>query len=325
MKDNLTAQDWEILSAYLDGAVPPEEKRLVEARLSTDSNYRSAYLSLSKTRGILRSVPGVKRRKNFFISEDMVRQRGWLWLIPTMNFSSVAAAILAAFLLLADLFPLMSGATVAMEPRAESAPQMQEMAAKQVLEEEGYAASAAEQPESSIVGNVEPSGEIPDMESASEPELLAAPPQEEMKGETTDSLQETGRGESVDTSAGAEAAEPSYTIDSPMAPAPAALPEDAGKSAPTATLSPTLIGSVRVVKDTPAPQPISTLDVNGIVNESDVTPSSGWMVETSRPDQTKDQLPEKSFNLSLSGVALTLILFSIVLAVTGFILKKKWQ
>lgn len=325
MKENLTAQDWEMLSAYLDGAVTPEEKRLVERRLSTDPDYRSAYLSLSKTRGILRSIPRVKRRKNFFVSADMIRQRGWLWLLPAINFSSAAAAIMAVFLLLANLIPSMGGKTAAMEPGAESVPQMQEMTAKQALEEEGYAASAPEQPESSIVGNVEPSGEIPEMEKASEPELLAVPPQEEMKGTTSDSLQEAGGSTSVDTSTGNVAAEPSFTTDSQMAPAPAVLPENTEKIAPTATLSARSIETARVVEDTPAPQPKLTLAVNGITNESDVTPSTEWMEDPSRPEQTKDQLPGRGTNLSLSGLALTLILFSIILAVTGFILKKVWQ
>ncbi|HEX7555704.1 MAG TPA: hypothetical protein VF338_03695, partial [Leptolinea sp.] len=95
----------EMLSAYLDNALSKHEKALVDQRLSKESELLTAYKSLLKTRGILQSVPRVKRRRNFYLPPEMVRPSGWIRLIPIMNFGSAATALLAIILFIMQLSP----------------------------------------------------------------------------------------------------------------------------------------------------------------------------------------------------------------------------
>ncbi len=106
MTSRLTDRDWETLSAYLDSALPPEELPRVQARLGRDVEFMEAYASLLKTRGIMRSVSRIKRRRSFYLTPEMVRPVRWGWLLPTLNYSSMAAGILAFIFLVMDLLPL---------------------------------------------------------------------------------------------------------------------------------------------------------------------------------------------------------------------------
>ncbi|HEX7556539.1 MAG TPA: hypothetical protein VF338_07935 [Leptolinea sp.] len=126
MTARLNEHEWELLSAYLDSSLLPEETREVEARLATDTDFQSALSSLARTRGILRAVPDVKRRRNFYLTPEMVRPRSWFWLVPVFNYSSVAAGLLAVILLAMDLLPVgMRSAPVQPAKEAASAVQME--------------------------------------------------------------------------------------------------------------------------------------------------------------------------------------------------------
>ena len=105
MTTRLNDKDWEMLSAYMDGQVSSSEKSQIDQRLKSDPEWAAAYRSLVKTRAILREIPRVKRRRNYFLTPEMVRKIGWLRIIPTLNFSSAAAAIFAVLLFILDVFP----------------------------------------------------------------------------------------------------------------------------------------------------------------------------------------------------------------------------
>jgi len=125
MTARLNEHEWELLSAYLDSSLLPEETREVEARLAKEAGFRAALSSLARTRGILRAVPDVKRRRNFYLTPEMVRPRSWFWLVPVFNYSSMAAGLLAVILLAMDLLPIgMRSAPVQPAMEAASAVQM---------------------------------------------------------------------------------------------------------------------------------------------------------------------------------------------------------
>ncbi|GAP22044.1 hypothetical protein [Leptolinea tardivitalis] len=106
MTARLSDHDWEILSAYADHAVSDMERQQIENRIRQDAEFLQAYQSLLRVKGLLHEVPDVKRRRNFYLTPEMVHPHGWLWLIPMLNFSSAAAALLAVIFFLLDLFPL---------------------------------------------------------------------------------------------------------------------------------------------------------------------------------------------------------------------------
>ncbi|BCY16757.1 hypothetical protein hrd7_06060 [Leptolinea sp. HRD-7] len=104
MTARLTDHDWELLSTYLDSSLSPADARDVEERLLSDPVLKAALVSLRQTRGILRSVPRVKRRRNFYLTTEMAGQKQWTWLIPMINLSSAATGLLAVLLLMLNFW-----------------------------------------------------------------------------------------------------------------------------------------------------------------------------------------------------------------------------
>ena len=56
-KGRLDLHDWEAISAYLDGALNPQQKAQLEARLEKDAEMRTALREMRRTRTVLRSQP----------------------------------------------------------------------------------------------------------------------------------------------------------------------------------------------------------------------------------------------------------------------------
>ncbi|MEI8132011.1 MAG: hypothetical protein WCG34_06225 [Leptolinea sp.] len=106
MTARLNDHEWEMLSAYMDGRVSSAEKAQLEQRLQANPEMAAAYSSLVKTRAILQATPRVKRRRNFYLTSEMLRPKSWIWIIPALNFGSTAAAGLAILLFVLDIFPL---------------------------------------------------------------------------------------------------------------------------------------------------------------------------------------------------------------------------
>lgn len=58
--DGFDAKTYELLSAYIDGEVTPEERRQVHHRLDNDRQYKAAYLQMMQLRSHLQSIPAPK-------------------------------------------------------------------------------------------------------------------------------------------------------------------------------------------------------------------------------------------------------------------------
>ncbi len=92
-------KDQELLSAYLDGELPPAQMREFEARLAADPRFREEHLHLTQAAAILRVEcepdPGflVRHRER---REDLSPVRFWTWRQLGYRLSATAAALLVA-------------------------------------------------------------------------------------------------------------------------------------------------------------------------------------------------------------------------------------
>lgn len=101
----LSSKDWELISAYVDDELNPREKARVEDRLKTHPGYKEALEGLHRTKAILQKTPVRKVPRNFTLTAadvQPVKVKGW---IPTMQWSSVAVALVAVFLFAVQLVP----------------------------------------------------------------------------------------------------------------------------------------------------------------------------------------------------------------------------
>jgi len=95
MKTQLSPQDWQQLSAYLDGQLSTTEKERLETRLRNQTNLRSGLEEISQTRAVLRSVPRRKVPHNFtltraMVAEQTMRRSAWF---PVLSFTSLASLV----------------------------------------------------------------------------------------------------------------------------------------------------------------------------------------------------------------------------------------
>jgi hypothetical protein len=95
MKTQLSPQDWQQLSAYLDGQLSTTEKERLETRLRNQTNLRTGLEEISQTRAVLRSVPHRKVPHNFtltraMVAEQTMRRSAWF---PVLSFTSLASLV----------------------------------------------------------------------------------------------------------------------------------------------------------------------------------------------------------------------------------------
>jgi anti-sigma factor RsiW len=121
--NQLTLQDYEILSTYLDGELASAEARQLDARLMVDVELMAALRDLRRTRQVLRSLPTVRAPRNFTLTPEMagIRRpdRSWLQWFSTLRFSSALAGLLLLLVLMGDfltgLTPLAGLSNTAMD------------------------------------------------------------------------------------------------------------------------------------------------------------------------------------------------------------------
>jgi hypothetical protein len=134
MNTQLNPKQWQLLSAYLDDQLNPNEKRLVEELLQLNAGAREALDGLQRTRIILRALPKRKSPRNFTVSPQSAKKP----VIPTFNtllrFSSAMAALLLVAVLALDFIGLSAPSAAARE--AEDAVS-ETMAMKATVGEEG--------------------------------------------------------------------------------------------------------------------------------------------------------------------------------------------
>jgi hypothetical protein len=117
--------DWEILSAYLDGQLSNREMEQVRQRLEAQPDLQRALDELQRTRMVLRSAPRRRVPHNFTLSPAMVPQRRpWLGLAPAFSFASALAVVLLVLSFAFTLLPGLNASTemLAAAPAASQAP-----------------------------------------------------------------------------------------------------------------------------------------------------------------------------------------------------------
>ncbi len=93
------SQDDEVLSAYLDGALSPQERARLEARLADDPALRHTLAELRALRAALRDLPPPRLPRSFTLAPETVQPRrrwtAWHW-------ATALTALLLALVVLAD-------------------------------------------------------------------------------------------------------------------------------------------------------------------------------------------------------------------------------
>lgn len=130
----ISPQDWQLLSAYLDHQLSPREQEHLEKRLRSTPELQNALEGLRQTRAVLRAVPRRKVPRNFTLKPEDVAAlapRRLPRLFPVLSFSSALAAVLMVLALFVRL-PAPSAALTqsAAAPMAAAAPEMASQAAE---------------------------------------------------------------------------------------------------------------------------------------------------------------------------------------------------
>ena len=124
MSRKLNPQDWQLLSAYMDGALSPRQRAKLETRLDSEPELTQALLQLQQTRRILRSIPRKQAPRSFALTPAMAARSRRTPLFSALRLSSVAAAALSVLLAVFGLLPQMAQMPVSTAPMAyeEAAP-----------------------------------------------------------------------------------------------------------------------------------------------------------------------------------------------------------
>jgi len=128
MTKQLSAQDFENLSAYLDGELTAQEQSRLERALEHSSELQQALDELRRTRIILRSASRLRAPRNFTLTPEMVGglkpARNSFFGFNALRFSSALASVLLVLTIVGEWFAF-SGPLAA--PAAlESGPASQE-------------------------------------------------------------------------------------------------------------------------------------------------------------------------------------------------------
>ena len=117
----LSPQEWQLLSAYLDNQVSTTERNQIEKQLTSDAAYRQAAESLRQTRTVIRGMPLRRVPHAFTLTPDMVKARRKWGLFPALRLSSAFAAIASVVLFALQLMPGMMKAAAPMSAPAAPA------------------------------------------------------------------------------------------------------------------------------------------------------------------------------------------------------------
>jgi predicted anti-sigma-YlaC factor YlaD len=105
---SLPSEKFELLSAYLDGEVSPEERKQVEAWLASDPEFQQTYQQMLTLQGSLRSMPVAipSMPTEQLVSQVMGRldrkPKRWVW-------GGIGAAAAAATILIGAMSGLFTG------------------------------------------------------------------------------------------------------------------------------------------------------------------------------------------------------------------------
>ena len=128
MTKQLSTQEWEILSAYLDGELSTREQTRLERSLQQRSDLQQALAELHQTRIILRSAARVRAPRNFSLTPAMVGglkpSRKALFSFNAWRLSSAMATVLLVLTVIGEWLsfsgPLATQVAMVSEPAAEA-------------------------------------------------------------------------------------------------------------------------------------------------------------------------------------------------------------
>lgn len=150
MTTRIFPEDWERLSAYLDGQVSEREREEIRLKLEAQPELQRALEELRRTKMVLHSAPRRRVPHNFTLTPAMLPQRKpWFRLVPVFSFASAVALILLVFSIGFSLLPGMNNANqlAAQAPAASTAPQRGALTAAQApTQEAGDQAGSSAQP-----------------------------------------------------------------------------------------------------------------------------------------------------------------------------------
>jgi hypothetical protein len=103
------AIDDELLSAYLDGAVTPQNRSRVEAAVASDAALAASLATMRYTKALVAAAPRIAAPRPFTLNEAIIgrpkQRRGWLaWLQPAaLRGAAAMAAVLLLVLVVGDV------------------------------------------------------------------------------------------------------------------------------------------------------------------------------------------------------------------------------
>jgi len=120
MKNQITARDYELISAYLDNQLNEKDRALLESRLKADSEIRNELHEISKTRLLVHGLSNLRAPRNYYINATAGQIHSSLRLAPVFGIVSAVASVLLALVIFGGTF-LKSSSQVAMAPALPAA------------------------------------------------------------------------------------------------------------------------------------------------------------------------------------------------------------
>jgi hypothetical protein len=104
MTSPIRPDDFELLSAYLDNALPEAARADLESRLATEPELRATLDSLRTTIRVLRAAPSLKTPRNFTLDPVRYRRVAWWASYRTMQVVGALGAFASVVLIVLGLF-----------------------------------------------------------------------------------------------------------------------------------------------------------------------------------------------------------------------------
>jgi len=126
MKDQVSQQYWERISAYLDGQLDTRAAEKLKRDLEVHPELQKAFEDLQHYKAILKQIPMRRARRNFTLKPEMVGIKPMPRLVPVFRLASAVIAAAAVVLFAIDLLPSLTNYSAAVPKAAltsaESAP-----------------------------------------------------------------------------------------------------------------------------------------------------------------------------------------------------------
>jgi hypothetical protein len=124
MKTQLSNQDYEAFSAYLDDQLSPAEKTRLEAKLAANSDLRATLDELAATRALLRRAKTYRAPRNFTLTPEVAqkyRRKSFFAGLAAFRFSMAVSALSILLVLgleIGNLLPMAASSQMALAPAA---------------------------------------------------------------------------------------------------------------------------------------------------------------------------------------------------------------